>query len=56
MHPEHGIEMSQMAERKAESSDLRALRRKMTEDQRRDIQDLQKMRTEGVRSSPTCPE
>lgn len=54
MHHRHGIMMSELAERKGESDDLRALARKMIEEQKKDIADLEKMRAEG--ENPQRPE
>ena len=54
MHHRDGIRMSEMAERKAQSDELRRLAAKMTAEQRKDIEEFQKMRAEG--ENPQRPE
>lgn len=48
LHHRHGIEMAQMAVRKAESADLRRLAQKMVDDQQKDIADFERMREGSV--------
>lgn len=54
LHHQDGIEMAEMAIRKAESSELRRLAQKMADEQRRDIEQLRSMRDESL--DPNRPE
>ena len=51
MHHRHGIEMAEMAAAKASSEELRALGRKMADDQRREIETLTGIRGEEPQTS-----
>lgn len=54
MHHRHGIEMAQMAARKAQHEELRSMAQKMIDDQQREIRELESMRDSG--EAPMRPE
>jgi uncharacterized protein (DUF305 family) len=52
LHHTHGMKMAEMAERKAESPELRRLGAEMVAKQRKENQELEAIRTEGNRQRP----